>query len=298
MRFMLFTVITINLLFASSLITPIPTDIKLDTHKVNLGKKLFFDKKLSKDSTISCAHCHDLDNGGVDSNNRLSFGVDGQLGIFNAPTVYNAIFNFRQMWDGRAKSLEEQAKLSITNPSEMGNSMEGVVRYLNTIPEYSKLFKQIYHTKINPDNILNAIAEFEKSLTTPNSPFDKYLKGDKNAITQKEKKGYDLFISRGCIICHQGVNIGGNSYNKFGIFEDSIDNTLVPLSTNTRLLKVPSLRNIAMTAPYMSNGKIETLQEAIKIMLQYQLGIEADSLEVDYILAFLKSLNGEIHSVK
>jgi cytochrome c peroxidase len=295
---MLFTVITINLLFASSLITPIPTDIKLDTHKVNLGKKLFFDKKLSKDSTISCAHCHDLDNGGVDSNNRLSFGVDGQLGIFNAPTVYNAIFNFRQMWDGRAKSLEEQAKLSITNPSEMGNSMEGVVRYLNTIPEYSKLFKQIYHTKINPDNILNAIAEFEKSLTTPNSPFDKYLKGDKNAITQKEKKGYDLFISRGCIICHQGVNIGGNSYNKFGIFEDSVDNTLVPLSTNTRLLKVPSLRNIAMTAPYMSNGKIETLQEAIKIMLQYQLGIEADSLEVDYILAFLKSLNGEIHSVK
>ena len=298
MRFILFTVITINLLFASSLITPIPTDIKLDTHKVNLGKKLFFDKKLSKDGTISCAHCHDLDNGGVDSNNRLSFGVDGQLGIFNAPTVYNAIFNFRQMWDGRAKSLEEQAKLSITNPSEMGNSMEGVVRYLNTIPEYSKLFKQIYHTKINPDNILNAIAEFEKSLTTPNSPFDKYLKGDKNAITQKEKKGYDLFISRGCIICHQGVNIGGNSYNKFGIFEDSVDNTLVPLSTNTRLLKVPSLRNIAMTAPYMSNGKIETLQEAIKIMLQYQLGIEADSLEVDYILAFLKSLNGEIHSVK
>ena len=298
MRFILFTVITINLLFASSLITPIPTDIKLDTHKVNLGKKLFFDKKLSKDGTISCAHCHDLDNGGVDSNNRLSFGVDGQLGIFNAPTVYNAIFNFRQMWDGRAKSLEEQAKLSITNPSEMGNSMEGVVRYLNTIPEYSKLFKQIYHTKINPDNILNAIAEFEKSLTTPNSPFDKYLKGDKNAITQKEKKGYDLFISRGCIICHQGVNIGGNSYNKFGIFEDSVDNTLVPLSTNTRLLKVPSLRNIAMTAPYMSNGKIETLQEAIKIMLQYQLGIEADSVEVDYILAFLKSLNGEIHSVK
>ncbi len=297
MRLVSLIIATTALLFSSSLITPIPTDIELDMDKVKLGKKLFFDKNLSKDGTISCAHCHDLENGGVDSN-RLSFGVDGRVGIFNAPTVYNAIFNFRQMWDGRAKNLEEQAKLSITNPSEMGNSMEGVVKYLNSVSTYSKKFKQIYHSKIKAHNVLNAIAEFEKSLTTPNSPFDKYLRGDKNAITKNEKEGYRLFISRGCIICHQGINIGGNSYNRFGIYEDYVDKTLIPMSSNTRLLKVPSLRNIAMTAPYMSNGKIETLYEAIKIMLQYQLGIEANRDEVEYILAFLKSLDGEMKSVK
>jgi len=297
MRLLSLIITTTTLLFSSLLITPIPTDIELDLDKVELGKKLFFDKNLSKDGTISCAHCHDLANGGVDSN-RLSFGVDGRVGIFNAPTVYNAVFNFRQMWDGRAKNLEEQAKLSITNPSEMGNSMKGVVSYLNSKDEYIESFKQIYHTRINSNDVLNAIAEFEKSLTTPNSPFDGYLRGNKDALSKKEKEGYRLFKSKGCVICHQGVNIGGNSYNKFGIYEDDADKTLVPLSSNTRLLKVPSLRNIAQTAPYMSNGKIETLHEAIKIMLQYQLGIEADNNEVEYILAFLKSLNGEINSVK
>ena len=201
----------------SAPIKPIPTEIKVDNKKVQLGKKLFFDPILSKDGTISCASCHDLQNGG-DDGLKFSFGIGGQEGIINSPTVYNAVFNFRQFWDGRAKDLAEQVPGPIENPVEMGHSMDMMVKVLKKNSVYIKAFNTIYSDGIAHKNVADAIAEFEKVLITPDSPFDRYLKGDKEAISQKAKEGYRLFESKGCILCHHGVNVGGNFYNKFGIY--------------------------------------------------------------------------------
>jgi len=282
----------------ATLITPIPLHVDVDKEKVTLGKKLFFDPILSKDGTISCAHCHDLQNGG-DDGLKFSFGIDGKQGSINSPTVYNAAFNFRQFWNGRAKDLKEQVLGPLVNPVEMGHTFDGAVNALKKNPTYVKDFQQIYADGVTIENLSDAIAEFEKTLITPNAPFDRYLKGDTNAIDEKIKKGYDLFISKGCIICHNGINVGGNSYNQFGVYEKVMSNNLgrylvTHKEEDKNVFKVPSLRNVALTAPYMHDGRFKTLKSSVAFMTKYQLGLFISDEEIECMVAFLQSLTGEI----
>ena len=286
-----------TLLNADEPIEPIPQKIHVNPKKVELGKMLFFDTTLSADDTVSCASCHILQEGG-DDNLPVSFGIKGQKGPINAPTVYNAVFNFRQFWDGRAADLKEQAMGPIENPKEMGFNFKELVAKLKKTP-YRAQFDRIYEDGITKENIADAIAEYEKTLITPNAPFDRYLKGDKNAITQEQKEGYELFKSKGCVTCHHGVNVGGNLYNKFGIFQDSNSSSLGRYNVTHKerdkyYFKVPSLRNIAKTAPYFHDGRTYDLRVAVFTMAQYQLGRKITPQEVDKIVAFLKSLNGEL----
>jgi len=286
---------------ATNLIEPIPTDTSLNQAKVELGKRLFSDPILSKDSTISCATCHILNDGG-DDNLKFSYGIDGKEGNINAPTVYNARFNFRQFWDGRAKNLKEQAKGPIENPVEMGHTLNGAARALKKDKIYREQFLEIYKDGITIDNLVDAIAEYEKALVTPDSRFDLHLKGDKDAINKEEERGYRLFISKGCIICHHGVNVGGNMYNKFGIFKEPDSTNLGRYNITKKdedryVFKVPSLRNIEKTSPYMHSGDIKTLRRAVMIMAQYQLGREMKRDEIDAIVSFLKTLTGKIPEI-
>ncbi len=303
MRYLLLFALWIFLLHENSFaqpIQPLPQSVKLDHQKVLLGKKLFFDPILSKDNTISCASCHHLKDGG-DDNLKFSFGIKGQEGIINSPTVYNAVYNFRQFWDGRAADLREQAIGPIENPVEMGNTFPNLIKTLqNTY--YKEVFEKIYDDGITKKNIVDAIAEYEKALITPNAPFDRYLRGDKKAITEDEKEGYDLFESKGCIACHHGVNVGGNLYNKFGVMEDakSADLGRYNVTGNVRdkfYFKVPSLRNVARTAPYFHDGRTESLTEAVEFMAHYQLGRSISEEEIRKIVAFLHTLNGEIPDI-
>ena len=295
------SIICLSSLLFGGPIKPIPNEMKADQKKVQLGKKLFFDPILSKDGTISCSSCHDFQNGG-DDGRKFSIGIRGQVGTINSPTVYNAVFNFRQFWDGRAKDLEEQVFGPISNPVEMGHSMDLTVQVLKKSNVYVEMFNAIYPDGVTHENVANAIAEFEKVLITPNSPFDKYLKGDKEAISEEAKEGYALFESKGCVLCHHGINIGGNFYNKFGIYEDANSTNLGRYNITKReedkyLFKVPSLRNIELTAPYMHDGRVKTLKKAVTIMTQFQLGRHMQEGEVDAIVAFLKSLTGEIPDI-
>jgi cytochrome c peroxidase len=281
-------------------ISPIPKNIHVDSKKAALGKLLFFDPLLSGDNTISCSTCHDLQNGG-DDGLKFSFGIQGREGDINAPTVYNAVFNFRQFWNGRAKDLAEQAKGPIENPVEMGHNLKELVATLNQ-SSYRKKFLQIYADGVTQDNIADAIAEFEKALITPNSRFDNYLRGDKRAITEEEKEGYIIFKSKGCIACHHGVNVGGNLYNKFGVMNDAHSKRfgryeVTKKESDRYYFKVPTLRNIELTSPYLHDGRFKTLDEAVKFMAHYQLGRIIMQEEVDKVVAFLRSLTGEIPEI-
>ena len=287
----------IFLLEADALISPIPLTVDVDKRKAALGKKLFFDTRLSLDNSISCATCHNLNEGG-DDNLRVSFGYHGRTGTRNSPTVYNSLFNFRQFWDGRAANLQEQAEKPIENPVEMADSFTALIPRLKKTT-YKQQFDAIYKDGITKNNITNAIAEYEKTLITPNAPFDRYLKGQKNAISEEAKEGYRLFRTKGCILCHQGINIGGNMYNKFGIYTDTNSSDLGRYDVTHKerdkyFFKVPSLRNVARTAPYFHDGSEPDLRTAVLIMSQYQLGRKITPDEVDKIIAFLKSLNGEL----
>jgi len=298
---MLIGIICLNTILLGDAIKPIPHDIKVDARKVQLGKKLFFDSILSRDGTISCATCHDLQNGG-DDGMKFSRGINGQIGNINSPTVYNAVFNFRQFWDGRAKDLKEQVFGPIENPVEMGHSMDLTVKVLKKSSAYIKAFNAIYPDGITHNNVADAIAEFEKALITPDSPFDRYLRGDKEAISQKAKEGYQLFESKGCIVCHHGVNIGGNFYNKFGIYKDANSSNLgryniTKYEEDKYVFKVPSLRNIALTSPYMHDGRMNTLKDAVEFMTEHQLGRYMGPGETDAIVVFLKSLTGEVPAI-
>jgi len=285
------------ILYAGNIIKPIPEHIKVNIQKAKLGEKLFFDPVLSRDHTISCSSCHDLKNGG-DDGLVYSYGIHGRRGNINAPTVYNAVFNFRQFWDGRAKDLQEQVADPIQNPVEMDMDFPSLIARLEHIKWYKDKFDSIYSDGITKQNISNAIAEYEKTLITPNSPFDRYLKGDENAISPKAKKGYEVFKYKGCIICHSGINVGGNLYNKFGIYEDTNSTNLGRYNVTHReedkyVFKVPSLRNISQTAPYMHDGRFHTLKEAVDYMSQVQLGRYMSDEEIEDIIEFLKTLKGK-----
>ena len=291
-------------LLSEMLITPIPSDIKLNNKKVLLGKMLFHDTRLSKDDTISCASCHDISNGG-DDNRAFSIGVNNQVGTVNSPTILNSSLNFVQFWDGRVNTLEEQAVGPIHNPIEMNSNFVEIISKLKNDDVYKKQFSQIYNTTINKNNIIDAIVEFEKSLTTPNSKFDLYLKGQKDILNEKEKKGYELFQSYGCISCHNGVNLGGNLFQKVGIidryFKEDETNlgryNITKQNKDKFYFKVPTLRNIELTAPYLHNGSLKDLRSVIEIMIKYQVGAIYEDKDVENIELFLKTLTGEIPNV-
>lgn len=285
-------------LIAKEPISPIPLEIKLNKDKVNLGKELFFDKRLSKDDTVSCHSCHNLETGGVD-NLKFSFGIGGQEGKINTPTVFNSSFNFVQFWDGRAKTLKEQALGPIEDPVEMGISVDELVVKLNKT-EYKNKFKRIYKEGLTKDSLVDSIEEFEKSLITVNAPFDRYLRGDENAISKDAKKGYKIFKQQGCIACHHGVNVGGNLYAKFGASKaaDVVSKGRFEITKNELDLyhfKVPSLRNVELTAPYLHDGRYETLEETVKFMAYHQLGKTLKDEDLENIVSFLKTLTGTLY---
>jgi cytochrome c peroxidase len=285
-------------------IKPIPLEVKLDLKKVALGEKLFNDKRLSKDNSIACITCHGLTTGGVDRQ-QVSTGIGGAKGKINAPTVFNSGFNFRQFWDGHANSLEEQIIGPVHNPVEMGSSWQEVVAKLGKDDALTAEFKQAYADGLQTKNIQDALAVFERSLITPNSRFDKFLRGDKSALTADEHKGYQLFKSYGCVACHQGVNAGGNMFQLFGVMGDyfakrgnltEADNGRFNATKNPadkHMFKVPSLRNVALTAPYFHDGSAKTLSDAVDVMFRYQLGRPAPQADKDYIVKFLHTLTGE-----
>lgn len=293
----IFIFLFFNNLFSEELITPLPSNIKYDEKKALLGKKLFFDTRLSENNTISCASCHILNEGG-DDNLVVSFGINKRKGLRNAPTVFNAHYNKFQFWDGRAKNLKEQAIGPIHNPLEMGSNFKDIILKLSKDKDYVDDFNNIYKTQITSQSIIDSIVEFQKSLITPNSKFDLYLKGNKQILTKDELNGFLLFKEYGCISCHNGVNIGGNLLQKIGVVQkyDTNDYGLYNITKQEKdkyYFKVPSLRNVELTAPYFHHGKVKTLEEAVDNMFRYQVGFLANDKEREDIIKFLKTLTGE-----
>lgn len=287
-------------------IRPIDLSLPVDAQKAALGKDLFHDARLSVDNTISCASCHDLKTAGVD-NEQYSEGVNQQLGGVNAPTVYNAVYNFVQFWDGRAKTLADQAAGPPLNPVEMAsNSFDEIIAKLKSDRKLVKAFKAIYPDGITQANITDAIEEFERTLITPNSRFDKWLRGDSQAITEDELTGYELFKQYDCATCHVGKNAGGESYELMGLrrhyFEDrglalTIEDNgrykETQIERDRHRFKVPGLRNVELTWPYYHDGTRATLEEAVRDMGRYQSDVDLTDQEVSLITAFLKTLTGE-----
>ena len=267
---------------------------------VELGKQLYFDPRLSKSGFISCNSCHNLSMGGTD-NIPTSIGDKWQQGPINAPTVLNSTLNVAQVWDGRAADLKAQAGGPIANPGEMGFSHTLAVGMLQTIPGYVTQFKKAFGSdQIDIDKVTKAIAAFEDTLVTPNSRFDKWLKGDKKALTANELAGYQLFKETGCVACHNGPAVGGNSFQKFGVVEPYKGDSkaegraaVTGKDADRFNFKVPTLRNVEMTYPYFHDGAANTLPEAVDTMARIQLGKKFTPEENAKVVAFLKTLTGD-----
>jgi cytochrome c peroxidase len=282
--------------FAGNLSTPA---------KVELGKMLYFDPRLSASHAISCNSCHNIGLGGADAE-PTSIGHRWQHGGRNAPTVFNAVSNKAQFWDGRAKDLEQQAGGPIVNPIEMASPEPHVAEQLKGTPGYREAFDKAFPGEPSPitlGNVQKAIAVFEATLITPNAPFDRFLQGDQSALSAVQKEGLALFIDRGCASCHNGINVGGGMYAPFGVVEkpgadilpaaDKGRFTVTKTASDEYVFKVPTLRNIALTAPYFHSGQAWDLRQAVAVMGASQLGIQLISDDVDKITAFLDGLTGE-----
>jgi cytochrome c peroxidase len=294
-------------------VAPAPADNPTTKEKVELGKMLYFDPRLSSTGTVSCFSCHNLTEGG-DDNRPTSVGVHGQVGGRNAPTVWNAAFLSAQFWDGRAGTLEDQAKGPPANPIEMGMAdLDEVVSRIKSIPGYQPYFEAAFGQGdvINIDNIARAIAAYERTLITPNTPFDRYVKGDESALTAQQVRGMNTFREVGCISCHQGPTFAGPQlpmgtgfFMKFPVQTNSpyvaqydlmADKGRFEATGNPadeHMWRVPSLRNLVYTAPYMHNGSVKTLSEAVRVMGSTQLGLTLTDQQVEDIVAFLESLSG------
>jgi cytochrome c peroxidase len=286
-------------------VQPLPLKTDLDAKKVVLGDKLFHDPLLSGDNTLSCASCHNLTKGGTDQS-KAATGIRGQQGPINSPTVYNAMYNIAQFWDGRAKDLQEQAAGPVANPMEMGAQWDNVVEKLKQVPDYQIAFADLYAGQgLTKATVTDAIAGFEQSLVTPNSRFDQYLRGNNDSLTANEMAGYDLFKDN-CASCHFGPVLGGLSFEKMGVKQDyfklrggqltEADNgrfNVTKLEKDRHFFKVPVLRNIELTYPYFHDGSADNLSDAVRIMGKVQRDKNFSSEEIDKIVAFLKTLTGE-----
>ncbi len=290
--------ITISL--AQESIQPITRPTDVDPALAEFGKLLFFDPRLSKSGFISCNSCHNLSMGGTD-NLPSSIGHDWHQGPINSPTVLNAGYNIAQFWDGRAADLKEQAGGPIANPGEMASSHTLAIDILNTIPGYREQAQDLFGVaSISLDNVTTAIAEFEKTLVTPNSRFDKWLLGDETALNTKEVAGYELFKASGCANCHNGPALGGSMFMKFGLvkpYETENQATgrfgVTGNEFEKGVFKVPTLRNIELTYPYFHDGAVKSLHNAVAIMGETQLGRTFSSQEIDQLVAFMLTLTGD-----
>ena len=294
---------------------PVPKDNPITKEKVELGKQLFFDPRLSVDGTVSCNSCHNVMSSGTD-NRPVSVGVNAHKGGRSAPTVWNAAFLTAQFWDGRAATLEDQAKGPILNSIEMGMpDKETVVKRLKSIPGYQKQFIAVFGGKdpITYDNVAKAIATYERTLITPNSAFDRYLKGDKSALSKEAKQGMELVEKVGCTSCHNGPNFAGPTnlpvgqgfYQKFPTYTGSEYEKKYNLTSDMgrfeatkkeedkHMWRVPTWRNVALTAPYFHNGSVKSLDEAVRVMAKTQLNKDLEDNQTKSIVAFLNSLSGE-----
>ncbi len=285
---------------------PLPTlaEVHFDAKRLALGRRLFFEKRISGDGTVACASCHMLDHGGAEPS-RTSTGIHGQIGPINAPTALNSGYQFKQFWDGRAADLREQAGGPITNPIEMGSSWDLTLAALRADPSYVDSFGAAYPDGITEANVRDAIAVYEGALVTP-SPFNRYLRGDAGAISKQAREGYALFKSAGCTACHNGILVGGTSFQKLGVVHDYFADRGHPTPADLgrfnvtqreedrHFFKVPTLRNIALTAPYFHDGSRATLADAVRAMGHYQLGRELSDAEVARLVAFLRTLTGQL----
>ncbi|MBC8212815.1 MAG: c-type cytochrome [Gammaproteobacteria bacterium] len=292
----------------SSPILPIPLSLDLDPQIVALGERLFADPLLSS-SGFSCLSCHPVTRAGVDGL-QLSMISGGGFDSKNTPTVFNSAFNALQLWNGRLQTLEQQIDGVIHNPQHMNNSWPNIIKALLQDQDYSRAFDSLYPNGLTSSNIMDAIATYERSLITPNADFDRFLWGERDAITAEQKQGYKLFTEYGCISCHQGINVGGNLFARFGIFENHLPRNK-PLTEydygrysytgdnrDKFVFRVPSLRNVAVTAPYFHDGSASTLSDAIRTMAHIQLDLLLSDEDIASIESFLTSLTGEFRGVK
>lgn len=285
-------------------IQAIPIAEPYDLDKYKLGKKLFEEPGLSKTGQISCASCHKLEAGGADEH-RYSSGIANTITQVNTPTIFNIAYNFRFNWDGEYDSLAVHTNSLIQDPKVMGG-WEGVIPRLAKSDGYQQAFESIYTNGISQENVIDAIVTYEAALTTPNAAFDRYLQGDRSAISAAALAGYDLFKTYGCASCHQGTNVGGNMFQPFGVmgdyFRDRGNITQADLGrfnitgneADRYVFRVPTLRNVATTPPYFHDGSAQTLKEAIEVMVKYQLGRPIPSADIEQIAEFLETLTGEV----
>ena len=281
---------------------PLPAKPEGNAALIDLGRWLYYEKRLSKKGDVSCNTCHALDDYGVD-HRRTSTGEDGAVGNRNSPTVYNAAGHFAQFWDGRAADLEEQAKGPILNPKEMAMpDGTAVVAKLTSFPEYRPRFANAFPQSSAPisyENVGKAIAAFERGLVTPGR-WDEFLRGKKDALSIEERKGLKTFLNRGCMVCHTGPYLGGSMFERLGVVEPwpnqtDLGRASVTKSASDRMMfKVPSLRNIGKTAPYFHDGSAATLEEAVRLMGRHQLGVELGSDEIGSIITWLESLTSPL----
>lgn len=295
---------------ANSIFNPIPhqppkiRDNSFNPAKVELGKMLFFDTRLSASKTISCNSCHNIGAGGMD-NMPKSIGHGGQEGRRNALSVFNSVFNIALFWDGRVRSLRDQAKMPIQAANEMNNTPEDVVATVSSMPGYVEMFTKAFPDQANPvtfDNVAKALELFQTTLITPDSAFDRFLRGDDDAINPKQLQGLRKFISHNCVACHRGTNVGGNAFLPFG-FLGTPEAKVRPVDDHGRMeitgsllhdyvFRVAPLRNVVRTAPYFHSGAVWDLHEAVRIMAKSQLNATLPDEDVDDIVAFLGSLTG------
>ncbi|MDR2690167.1 MAG: cytochrome B6 [Azoarcus sp.] len=289
-------------------IKPLPPNPALDPVKVELGRELFNDPRFSDDGKVSCASCHVVQQGGADAGKRFSVGVRGQGGEVNAPSVLTSAYNFRQFWDGRSASLEDQITHVLANPLEFASSWDEVIERLSRDAQFVARLQAAYGEKPSQRNLSDAIAVYQRSLPEA-SRFDHYLRGDIGAITAEERTGYEKFKSYGCVACHQGVNVGGNMFQRLGALgnyfadrgtpETRIDQgrfNVTGREMDRYVFKVPSLRNVALTAPYFHDGSAATLEDAVQVMFKYQLGRNAPDEDKGLIVKFLRTLTA--HSLE
>jgi cytochrome c peroxidase len=290
-------------------VRPLPPSVPVNKKKAALGKKLFYDTRLSSDNTLSCSSCHNLQTGGVD-NKQYPEGIRSILGKVNTPTVYNACFNHSQCWDGHAADLKSQITDHMLNPYEMANkSFDNVIKKLLKDKDIKNMFEKLYKEGITGASIIDAIEEFEKTLITPDCRFDKYLKGEEHILNTSEIRGYELFKSNKCTTCHAGIILGGQSCEIMGLYEDYFNDRGWDMTEEDQgrfkqtadeydryRFKVPGLRNVALTKPYFHDGSRQTLHEAVKIMGIYQSGHTIKDEDVNAIISFLETLTGEVYS--
>jgi len=283
-------------------ITPVPAAEALDPAKIELGRRMFHDVRLSRGDRVSCASCHDLARGGDDGRARSETN-DGRPSDFNASTVFNAALNARLNWRGNFRTLTEQNEAVLLDPRLMNATWPELLGKLRADADYHAAFKALYGGP-EREHVLDALATFQRSLLTPDARFDRYLRGERDAITAEEARGYQLFKAYGCIACHQGVNVGGNLFQRFGVFYDPFAArgnagaadlgryTITGREDDRKVFRVPSLRNVAVTSPYFHDGSAASLAEAVDIMARSQLGRELPRDDIDLIIRFLRTLTG------